>query len=337
MKIVNSSVMKSSKILIVLPVLSLIITSCYSPKLLVDDDVYVLKNNELPVGESLNDETSYSTFKNKQNAGMVSSNYYNNLDELSYYPLCRNASFFYIGCGCSFYAYSQFYGNRPFNQFGYSPMFYSPYSSFGYDPFYNSMGFYNPYGYNPYGFNPYGGFGNGYGNYGNTSYNPGTVTTNYNHHSGPRGTSSGFGNPSGRPQGNTVKSTFASTPNNKPTQQAAISNRKIDPTVVVGQSKPMRPTLTATSGRVSSSSPITYTSTSDRGVRNPNSGSTISNSGMTTSPSRGGSIGGNEHSGGRVNSGTISGGSRGGSSGNSGGSSGGRAGGGSPSGSGRRN
>ena len=73
--------MKSSKILIVLPVLSLLIASCYSPKLLVDDDVYVLKSNELPVGESLNDETSYSTFKNKQNAGMVSSNYYNNLDE----------------------------------------------------------------------------------------------------------------------------------------------------------------------------------------------------------------------------------------------------------------
>jgi uncharacterized protein YjdB len=329
--------MKSSKILIVLPVLSLLISSCYSPKLLVDDDVYVLKSNELPVGESLNDETSYATFKNKQNAGMVSSNYYNNFDDLSYYPLCRNASYFYMGCGCSFYAYSHFYSNRPYNQFGYSPYFYSPNAPFGYDPFYNSMGFYNPYGYNPYGFNPYGGYGYGYGNYGNTSYNPGTVTTNYNHHSGPRGTSAGFGNPSGRPQGNTVKSTFASTPTNKPIHQSTVSNRKIDPTLVVGQTKPVRPSLTPTSGRITTSKPIHYTSTSDRGVRSTTSGSsTISNSGRTNSPSRGGSIGGNE-SGGRVNSGTISGGSRGGSSGTSGGSSGGRSGGGSPSNSGRRN
>jgi hypothetical protein len=329
--------MKSSKILIVLPVLSLLISSCYSPKLLVDDDVYVLKNNELPVGESLNDETSYATFKNKQNTGMVSSNYYNNFDDLSYYPLCRNASYFYMGCGCSFYAYSHFYSNRPYNQFGYSPYFYSPYAPFGYDPFYNSMGFYNPYGYNPYGFNPYGGYGYGYGNYGNSSYNPGTVTTNYNHHSGPRGTSSGFGNPSGRPQGNTVKSTFASTSTNKPIHQSTASNRKIDPTLVVGQTKPVGPSLTPTSGRITTSKPINYTSTSDRGVRSTTSGSsTISNSERTNSPSRGGSIGGNE-SGGRVNSGTISGGSRGGSSGTSGGSSGGRSGGGSPSNSGRRN
>ena len=324
--------MKSSKILIVLPVLSLLIASCYSPKLLVDDDVYVLKSNELPVGESLNDETSYSTFKNKQNAGMVSSNYYNNLDELSYYPLCRNASFFYIGCGCSFYTYSLFCGNRPFNQFAYSPNFYSPYAPFGYDPFYSSMGYYNPYGYNPYG-----GFGYGYGNYGNTSYNPGTVTTNYNHHSGPRGTSAGFGNPSGRPQGNTVKSTFASTPTNKPIHQTIVSNRKIDPTLVVGQTKPVRPSLTSTSGRITTSKPINYTSTSDRGVRSTTSGSsTISNSGRTNSSTSGGSIGGNEN-GGKVNSGTVSGGSRGGSSGSSSGASGGRSGSGSNSGSGRRN
>jgi len=320
--------MKRSKIVFALSILSLFITSCYSPKLLVDDDVYVLKSNDLPIGESLNDETSYATFKNKQNSGMVSSNYYNNFDDLSYYPLCRNSSTFFIGCGCSFYAYSHFYGNRPYNQFGNSSMFYNPYSPFGYDPFYNTMGYYNPYGYNPYDLN-----GAGFGNFGNTSYNPGNATTNYNHHSGPRGSMSGIGNPNGRPQGNTVKSTFASTSATKPLQQQALNNRKINSSMVVGQSNPTKPTFSQSAGKSTTTKPINYTSASNRIVRsNTNGLPSNNNSGRSTSPSRGGSIGGNEPSGGRLNPGSIStGGSQGGTSG------GGRAGSGSPSGTGRRN
>lgn len=327
------SMMKRSKIVFALSISSLLFTSCYSPKLLVDDDVYVLKSNELPIGESLNDETSYSTFKNRQNSDMVSSNYYNNIDDLNYYPLCRNSSNFFIGCGCSFYAYSHFYGYRSYNQFGNSSMFYNPYSPFGYDPFYNSMGYYNPYGYNPYGYDPYGFYGSGYGNYGNTSYNQGNVTTNYNHHSGPRGSMSGIGNPSGRPQTNTLKSTYASTSTNKPYQPQTSNNSKINPSVVVGQSNYTKQTYSPTAGRNSTTKAINYTSSSNRAVRSSNNGlSTNNNSSRSTVPSQRGSNGGNESNGGRLNPGSIStGGSNGGSSG------GGRAGSGSSSGTGRRN
>ena len=303
---------------------------------MVDDDVYMLKSNKLPVGESLNDETSYAAFRNKRNSNENTTRYedeqwrmrrdfHNSFGwsyglsmfqpyPFGYYPNCHGVSSY-------FYPYSY----NPCNPyFAYDP-FGSP---FGYSPYYNS------YGYNPYGYNPYG-YGNS--NYGN-NYNP-TPTVLTNHHTGPRGTIGGFGNPSGRLEGNTLKSMSPGGSFGKPAQNNLVGQRKVDNSVVIGQNITTPSKVVSRPTSTQETRTIRYTPTNDRVTRpvgttpsNPNmrggNGTTVPNSGRTIEIR-------NERTTPSINNG---GGSRGnsGGSGSSGGGSG-RSGGGSTSNGGRRN
>lgn len=193
--------------------ISLLLTSCYSSKMLVDDDVYVVKNSELPVGESLTDETSYATYKYRQNNDMVSDDYYYDQRNYLYNNNCYDNFYWNNGCGCSYYAWNM-YNSPYYSPFGfgqpslyYGHGFYYAFGNMVYDPF-TGMYFYNPY-YNPYVYgggmyNPYypGGYYGYYntygGGYGGGYYNHQNPIVQYNHHQGPRGSLSGFSNTAGR-------------------------------------------------------------------------------------------------------------------------------------------
>lgn len=179
--------------------------------MLVDDDVYIVKNSELPVGESLTDETSYSTYQYRKNSDMVSDDYYFDDRNYLYTNNCYDNFYWNRGCGCSYYAWNMY--NAPYYSpygFGtpslyYGHGFYNAFGNYVYDPF-SGMYLYNPY-YDPYGYygsiyNPYY-YGSGYNYGGPYGYNQPTV--NYNHHSGPRGSLSGFSNTSGRTSPGTLK------------------------------------------------------------------------------------------------------------------------------------
>jgi hypothetical protein len=268
---------------------SLLLTSCCSPQFMVDDDVYVLKNNKLPIGESLNDETSYSSFRNNRENNSVSSTFYDD-EFLMRDRFHRDNWLFSMGYGNPYYS-GWMFGSRP----NWGIPYYSPYMYgyvnpiYMYDPFGSPYGFY-PTAYNSwyyggnYGYGPYGGFGNQYGNNQGFNFNTsGTYTTNYNHHSGPRGSGGGFGNPNGRLEGNTIKSL-----NNTNTGLTAHTNRpsiqrKVENTSVIGENfKPRANNLTrenAQQTRINTN----YKPTSNRGINNPSS--TYSNEPRGTRPS----------------------------------------------------
>lgn len=50
---------------------------CSNVRPVVDDDVYMLKSADLPIGENLVDETSYTTYKYRQNIDQKTNGYYN--------------------------------------------------------------------------------------------------------------------------------------------------------------------------------------------------------------------------------------------------------------------
>jgi hypothetical protein len=167
---------------------TLFLASCYSSSMLVDDDVYVLKNQALPIGESLTDETSYTTFKSRQKRNTTASNYYRDDRNYLYNSSCNHFSIDRFGFGCSFYSWNfyshNFYPNR----------FYPSY--YAYDPY-----FYGSYGFYPAGF--YAFPMNTIGFYGGMMYNSGPIVftipeIHTNQHSGPRGSISGFGNAANR-------------------------------------------------------------------------------------------------------------------------------------------
>lgn len=176
--------------------------------MLADDDVYIVKNSELPVGESLTDETSYATYKYRQNNGMVSDDYYYDQRNYLYNSNCYDNFYWNNGCGCSYYAWNVY--NGPFYSpygFGQPNLYYGHgfYYAFGnmfYDPF-TGMYFYNPY-YNQYlygggMYNPYyPGAYYGYNSYGGGYYNHQNPVVQYNHHQGPRASISGISNTAGR-------------------------------------------------------------------------------------------------------------------------------------------
>jgi len=211
---------------------SILLSSCYSSRSLVDDDVYVVKNSLLPTDESLNDETSYSSYRYKKNNNIVSDDYYlyDDYAIAGYYP----TSNWYYSYGTYCYNHNLYYGNGFYNAFGdvvYDPFSgryylnpnYNPYCYFGsrYLPEYYGMAGYGygistiavPY-YIAYGYNaPYSSYYNSY-NYNNS--NP--------VHYGPRGSSSGYTDPAGRlssPQN--VKLASTTKPN---TQKRVISELK---------------------------------------------------------------------------------------------------------------
>lgn len=237
-----------------------LLSSCYSPKFMVDDDVYMLKNNKLPVGESLNDESSYYNFKKKKTQGINSTRY---ADEE--WRMRRN---FHSPFGWT-YGMNLYYINYPF---GYRPdcwgvpYYFSPYPFSPCNPYYA----YNPYG-NPYFYDPYY-YGSGYWNpYGNNGYYNNQYTNNPivlgNHHSGPRGTIGGFGNPAGRLEGNNLKSITPAGVINKPQPQNSFSQRKIDNSMVIGQGK-VNPNTVNSPKPIERKNEIRYTPSQERTIRN---------------------------------------------------------------------
>lgn len=219
------------------------LNSCASISNVADDDVYVVKPSQIPMGESLDDETSYMAYKYKKDQN-------NNLTTY------RNPNVGAFGMG---YAYGYRNYNDPFlfNPYMYNPYgfydpygYYSPYghygSGLGYipgygwsyigpNPYYGGYyGYHNYFGNSIWG-NPYYGYGSGYGYYGGGMYgsgfwggnpyyggyyggyygnnnngwgnggNAGGGSTSYNHYRGPRGGGSGGGVVTRRDMPGTVK------------------------------------------------------------------------------------------------------------------------------------
>ena len=181
---------------------SLLLNSCVSISNTPDDDVYTVKSSQIPVGESLDDETNYGAYKYKKDRN-------NNNVSYSAGGGMNNFDPFFMGG----------LGYRP-NHFGYNPyqMYAYPYyndGSWAYIPGYGWSYVSNPYFGNPF----YGGYGNYYNNFNhgyysgfnngngwnnngwnngnnwnnNNSNGSGSVSSNINHHSGPRGSSGGGG------------------------------------------------------------------------------------------------------------------------------------------------
>jgi hypothetical protein len=175
-----------------LPFLLLGLASCYtSNRMLVDDDVYLLKSNVLPVGESLNDETSYAAFVHKNKRGVQDRDYFIDRRLLlasfqhpffGMYGISNRAHFW--GYNYSLFLYPGF-EQRLFMMHAYQ---------YGFSPFHMQGFGYSPFMYGD-GFNSYSGFGNQFTV--PTGGIPSNITAS-NSHRGPRGSISGFGNPSGR-------------------------------------------------------------------------------------------------------------------------------------------
>lgn len=180
------------------------LTSCFAPKTLVDDDVYMVKNSALPIGESLTDETSYSSYRFRRDNNFYGANVYQgDLASYSFYSMDNRF-------------YNAFFGYRNFNFISRYTPFGIPYFSYDYGYSYAFLG--NSYlGY-------YGALwylnctpGNNYDNgfYASTGY---TSTPEFkNAFSGPRNNISGFSNQYGRMNPSTLKSSsFNSGNSNKP-------------------------------------------------------------------------------------------------------------------------
>lgn len=215
--------MKNLFPLLIFTATALTLNSCASISDTSDDDVYVVKSSQIPVGESLDDETNYGAFKYKKDRDNNNIRYSTNGDINNFNP------FFMTGMGLSA------------NFSGYRRRMYNPYYASSYPSYNNMMWVYTPgFGWtvlNPIYNNPfYSGYGNYYGNsffnggyysnyygnphfgnsyYGNsncwncnngwTNNNNGNNWNNNNnngggsgssnpyHHSGPRGSSGGGG------------------------------------------------------------------------------------------------------------------------------------------------
>lgn len=207
-------------------------SSCYSPQFMADDDVYVVKESALPVGESLNDPISYSAFRNNKKNRSLSSTYYNDLN--NFLIVSNNFSSRYWLFSMGFY-------NPYLRNYNFGIPYCSPYMYGGCSPLYMIDPFGSMYGFYPISNYPmyFGGnyfFGNNYGYFNN--YNPnetgfnnyGGITAAYNFHSGPRGTLSGVANPGGRSTGTIVlKSSSPISSNARPEMGRIDVNHRIAP------------------------------------------------------------------------------------------------------------
>lgn len=313
----------------------LVLTSCGTSQKFMADDIYVMKPNALPLGESSADETSYTAFKQRKEGRGVTQQVYANQASQNRIIQCYRQPYWTRDCGCS---YTQWMYGSPFSSMN-QPAFgmYHPYGSWGHPGFSMSMNYgYNIYGgynnfyspyyspyYNPYyGYNswnnPYYGYNYGYGFGGNSNSWNGNSGTQYqaNHHNGPRGSSSGYVNPEGRSYAGTVKSGKVNTPLGK--GDAVSTNGRIEkkPIETIPNAREVgRGTVTTVNrgNTVNRENTVSrervYTNPnqiSRESVRSPGTnGSTgrPTNSGSVSSPSRGTVSGGN---GGRVNSGSVS-------------------------------
>jgi hypothetical protein len=243
---------------------TLLMHSCMSISEVIDDDVYVMKGPSLPITESLDDETSYSTYRYKKDRGR------NHVDYFDSYQYGRSPHhhgmygmrpqwMYRPGFGWVIryshhpYGYDPFWGggHYGYNPYGYGGMYgYNPYYGYGYpsdfymyghNPYGSSFNYYNDpymvggYGWNPYG-NPWGNqWGNNLNNGGNfTGNNPnwgGNTTTSGNHHTGPRGSFGGGGvgtrpgnNPGILKSGQQSTNTFVKTDTKTNTVSASKGN-----------------------------------------------------------------------------------------------------------------
>lgn len=296
-----------------------VLSSCASSNKFMSDDIYVLKPNAMPLGESSADETSYVAFKQRQEGRNVSKQVYANQFDQNRITQCYRQPFWTRDCGCS---YAQWMYGSPYSSMN-QPAFgmYQPYSSWGHPSYVMSAGngfqmysgysnYYNPYyGYSSWNYpymygNYYNGYGwggnsNGWNGNSNNSWNNNGYQYQANHHSGPRGSSSGFVNPNGRNYGGTLKSKTINSPNSTNNKGTVVStNGRVESkpieTIPVSRSVE-RQTVQAGNRGSSSSTERTYTSPSqvDRQVSTPVSrtNSTESTgrsngSGTVTSPTR---------------------------------------------------
>lgn len=288
--------MKNWRLIFLFGTVGLMLQSCYSPSLMVDDDVYVMKSSVLGVGESTSDEASYASYRQQRDNRAVSSHFYN--DDVFFH---RNRHrFFLMNAGFGFQ--NPYFRPGMGMYYGFGSPFYSPFMFGAYDPFWGYDPFFmnSPYGFNSFG-NPWsmGGYGM-YGGYGwntfgmvgnNSSWN--NTTTNYNHHSGPRGSFSGIGNPSGRSTGTQVIKSIQSPNQSNPNlaNGQLVQQKRIDRSVNVGQT--VRDNTTNTiklPNSVQAVRQVNLTPSSDRGIRpsgagsSPAAGRTLTNS--QNSPNR---------------------------------------------------
>jgi len=204
--------------------------------MLVDDDVYIVKANALPIGESLTDETAYVTYKHRKSNNNVSNNYY--WDERDYINNNLYFPYRYYNYNCGWGSYN-YYNPHSFG----SGLYYGDgmsyaFGNYVYDPFTGNY-FYNPYYYNPYGYySPYGSYcastfypyyygSNGYYG-GNISFNVPAVHTNQ--HSGPRGSLSGFGSESGRKGQMVLKSSVNNSDGKSPYRATVLKDHAVGKT-----------------------------------------------------------------------------------------------------------
>lgn len=203
--------MRAQSLFILLPILGISLISCTNVRPLMDDNVYMMKAATVPVGEDLSDETSYATFKHRQETGNPTNGYYHQANQTT---LLMSSPFF-VSSDWFFYNPSNNFGTLTgsFNPYwgahrnGYYfidgiPGFslYSAYMGYGaysyYSPYYAGYGnlgnwsngfFFNGYAHNN-GFNSC--YNNGFNNNG-YSNNYGNVPSNLQV-SSPRGTVSGY-------------------------------------------------------------------------------------------------------------------------------------------------
>lgn len=220
----------------------LIVTSCATSESFVNDDVYMVRPSELPIGESTADEVSYASFKSRKQGNVNDRMTYSDEMALRNRQNCLDQFRWYEGCGCSYNEWSRYsrhssynsmmyWGNPGFSiYYGYGNPYAGHWGMYPYNHPYHwnnpywygsgmgfGMGYYphnyygyghGGYGYYGYGFGghyPYGYYGYGYGGYGyggnlngwsNVGNNNSGTTSNVIRR--PRGTSTGYSNPTGR-------------------------------------------------------------------------------------------------------------------------------------------
>lgn len=146
MEFLNCLAMKSFLYLAFIALSFSTLTSCLSPKTLIDDDVYVVKNSALPVGESLNDESSYSSYRYKRDNNLLNSSVY--MTDQFYQSMFYKNSFYGYGRDnywnrLQFYDYGfsyAFLGNSYLGYYGTLGYLYSLGNNFN-NGFYASTGY----------------------------------------------------------------------------------------------------------------------------------------------------------------------------------------------------
>lgn len=175
--------------------LLLLLTGCASFPASFDDDVYVIGSGNLPLGESMTDETSYAHYRDSRRNN-EDWDYFDDRG-VFYHPPFPGYSPFYMMTFYPAWNNWNYHYSNPWN-YGYG---WDMYYTAGWNPYY---GMYMPYSVwcYPYGLG-YGGFYSPYffGAHPSTPGSPSQPTTAFtNQHSGPRRSWVSIVNPVNRPE-----------------------------------------------------------------------------------------------------------------------------------------